>query len=133
MAHAASIDITDKMPKEGYVVLDDNSHVVDASSPLLKEAAKPKQYSKSDYLFGNMKDVIYVKNGKFTCYSEMLNYLTGYKASHSYFIHEKRRHYSSAKVGNGKLVRSANTAPGKRSHATAKGYGKAFAYYGYSD
>lgn len=133
MVKAANVDITENMPEEGYVELDDNNHVVAASSPLLKEAAQPKAYSKSDYLFGGMKDIRYVKGGKFTCYSETLNYATRYKASHSYFTHDTRRHYSSAKVGNGKLVRSANTAPGKRAAATAKGYGKAFAYYGYSD
>lgn len=133
MVKAANVDITENMPKEGYVELDDNNHVIAASSPLLKEAAQQKNYSKYDYLFGSMKDRKFVKGGKFTCFSETLNYVTGYKASHSYFTHDTRRHYASAKVGNGKLVRSANTAPGKKASATAKGYGKAFAYYGYSD
>lgn len=130
-ANAATIDITDDMPKSGSVVLSDTNNIVKASNPLFMEKANQNKVNTSTPWFAVSlaRHVENIKNGRWVSYTDHHNYLNNYKWSHSNFLYYAGLHSSSAKVGNGKLVKSKITKAGKWSYATAKGYGTAKAWY----
>ncbi len=129
LVYAETTPITGNMPRQGYVEMNEKGKVTNASSPILKKNnSKP---SSTDLLFGVSKEVFGVsRTGFWTYYVDHVNYFNGYKWSHSNFRDTANYHYASAKVGNSKLVR-VYAQPGQLACATAKGYGTAYAYYGW--
>lgn len=130
-ANAASVDITNDMPKSGSIVLNDNNSIAKASNPLFTESSKQSQNTTSTpwFAISFARQAENIKNGRWVAYTDHNNYLNGYKWSHSNFLYYNGIHSSSAKVGKNKTVQSGFKTANKWSYATAKGKGAAKAWY----
>lgn len=129
LAHADTTTISNQMPSNGYVVLDNSNKVIEASSPVLLNNKTAKD--KSAFLFGNSFAAVNPgsSHGTWTYFVDHRG-LHDYKWSHSNYHDTKYYHYGEAKVGKGGYVTRYASA-GHWAYATAKGHGKAYAYYGY--
>ncbi|MFR0601100.1 hypothetical protein [Lactobacillus equicursoris] len=125
--NASTISLSGQAPKKGSVTLDDNDHVVSASSPIIYGLAKEAEKEASNPIFGESKTAVNYAHSRWVYYSDRHG-LHHYKVGHSNFYHRTEYHTSYAKVGgNGR--RSKQAGPNKWSYAAVAGHGTFRAYY----
>ena len=120
---ATTIDMPTSAPNSGYVVLDDNDHVIDASSLVIKDLAQKSENSTNSI---QPRDVVNWRHSRWVYYTDHNNY--GYKWSHSNYYHSQTYHTSAAAVGGANFTRRGANAH-SYSMATAAGRGRAQAWY----
>lgn len=130
LAHADTKIISDQMPTNGYVALNNQDKVIEASSPSLLDTNETSK-NKTSLLFGTSFTALtpVSSHGTWTYYTDHHG-LNNYKWSHSNYHDTKYYHYGEARVGKGGYVTRYASA-GHWAYATAKGHGTAYAYYGF--
>ncbi len=131
LAHADTTIISDKAPSNGYVIMNDEGKVVEASSPVLLNNKPTGSVDKNTLLYGTSFAAVYPvsSHGTWVHYVDHRG-LNNYKWSHSNYHDTKYYHYGEARVGHGSYVTHYAKA-GHWAYATAKGHGTAQAFYGY--
>ncbi|MBA1394427.1 hypothetical protein EQ500_11230 [Lactobacillus sp. XV13L] len=122
---ATTIDMPASAPNSGYVALDDNDHVIDSSSSIIKALAQKNENSHNTI---QPRDVINWRYSRWVYYTDHHNFTNGYKWSHSNYYHSQEYHTSSAAVNGTDFTRRGANAH-NYSIATAAGYGQAQAWY----